>query len=132
MSFRTIAAAFERRDQATAAVSALRADGFTADDINLLARTPETDGNAWSGERPSLWHRAVGQEVLHNDTSIYRDLLARGGAVVAVRVPANEVEHATGILDRHHPVKVGNHALPVGVGGVGANLRDLIPRTPGS
>jgi hypothetical protein len=28
-------------------------------------------------------------------------------------------------------VKVGNHALPVGVGGVSANRRDLIPRTPG-
>lgn len=130
MSFRTIAAAFEHHDQAVAAVSALQADGFTAEDINLLARTPEPDGSAWSGERPSLWHRAVGQEVLQNDTSVYRELLARGGAVVAVRVPAHEVDHATGILDRHHPVKVGNHAVPVATGGVGANLRDLIPRTP--
>ena len=130
MSFRTLAAAFEHHDPAVAAVSALRADGFTAEDINLLEQSSLPDGAGWSGERPSLWHRVVGQEVLQNDASIYRELLARGGAVVAVRVPAHEVDHATGILDRHHPVKVGNHALPVAAGGVGANLRDLIPRTP--
>jgi hypothetical protein len=128
MSFRTITAAFDHREHASAAVSALLADGFTAEDISLLEHAAAGDPSTWSPQRPTLWHRIVGQEVLHNDASIYRELLARGGAVVAVRVPAHEVDHATRILDHSRPVRVGNHAVPAGVALAGANLRPLTER----
>lgn len=128
MSFRTIAAAFDRHEQAAAAISALQADGFPTEDINLLERGAGAEASAWSGQRPTLWHRFVGQEVLHNDSSVYRELLARGGAVVAVRVPAHDMERATRILDRHHPVKVGNHALPAGVALAEGAIRPLVER----
>lgn len=128
MSFRTIAAAFDQRDQAAAAIAALHADGFTEEDINLLELGASGEPSAWSGQRPTLWHRVVGQEVLQNDASIYRELLARGGAVVAVRVPAHDAERATRILDLHHPVRVGNHVHPAGVGVSATPGRPVIQR----
>jgi hypothetical protein len=103
MSFRTIVTAFGDRDQATAAIGALTADGFSAEDIRLLEQSDAEDGAQWSGEPASLWHRIVGQEVLPIDASNYRELLAQGGAVVAMRVPEHDLLRAHAILERHHP-----------------------------
>lgn len=112
MSYRTIAAAFDSHDHANAAIDALKADGFRDGDISLLEKSALDGPGAWSGKNPTHWQRLVGEEVLQQDASIYLGVLERGGAVVAVRVPAHEVAHATAVLDRHNPVGVGNHGTP--------------------
>lgn len=128
MSFRTITAAFAHRDQAAAAIHALTAHGFPAEDIRLLEESAAENGVEWSGERPSLWHRVVGQEVLPVDASNFQELVAHGGAVVAMRVPAHDLARADGILQRHHPLS----PLPAEPHDIATPRHDLAPHHPTS
>jgi uncharacterized protein (TIGR02271 family) len=111
MKYQTIAAAFDTRAHAKAAVDALKAAGFHPDDISLLDKkvVPEADG--WIGKGPSLWQRIFGTEVMQHEAAVYTQAVEFGGAVVSVRVPEYEVAHATGILDLHHPIDVKDRAL---------------------
>ena len=56
----------------------------------------------------------MGSEMCIRD-SVYTQSLERGGNVLAVRVPDNEVAHATGILDIHRPIDVHDRAITTGI-----------------
>ena len=109
MSYQTVVAAFDTAAHAQAAVDALKAGGFHADDISVF------DKNRVSLRQPGLWERMFGGGLAQHEADVYTQALERGGNVVAVRVPDNEVAHATGILDIHRPIDVHDRAITTGI-----------------
>jgi uncharacterized protein (TIGR02271 family) len=67
------------------------------------------------GQGPSLWQRLFGDNVREYEAGVYSQALKSGGAVVSVRVPDNEVAHATGVLDIHHPIDLKDRAITTGM-----------------
>jgi len=109
MAYQTIVAAFDTAAHAQAAVDALKAGGFHADDISMF------DRNRVGLREPGLWQRMFGGGLAQHEADVYTQSLERGGMVVSVRVPDNEVAHATGILDIHRPIDVKDRAITTGI-----------------
>jgi len=109
MSYQTIVAAFDTATHARAAVDALKAGGFHADDISVL------DKDEVGRRQPGLWGRMFGGGLHEHEADVYNQALERGGVVVSVRVPDSEVAHATGILDIHRPIDVHDRAITTGI-----------------
>jgi hypothetical protein len=109
MSYQTVVAAFDNAVQAQAAVDALKAGGFHADDISAF------DRNRIGLREPGLWQRMFGFELAQHEADVFTQSLQRGGMVVSVRVPDSEVAHATGILDIHRPIDVKDRAITTGL-----------------
>ena len=109
MSYQTIVAAFDTVAHAQAAVEALKAGGFHADDISMF------DKNRTGLREPGLWQRMFGGGLAQHEADVYTQSLERGGMVVSVRVPDSEVAHATGILDIHRPIDVHDRAITTGI-----------------
>jgi stress response protein YsnF len=109
MSYQTIVAAFDTAAHAEAAVQALKAGGFDADDISVF------DKKRAALREPGPWQRLFGGGLNKYEADVYNQTLERGGFVVSVRVPDNEVAHATGILDLHRPIDVEDRAITTGI-----------------
>src|SRR5215469_3539844 len=109
MAYQTIVAAFDTSAHAQAAVEALKAGGFHADDISMF------DRNRVGLREPGLWQRMFGGGLAQHEADVYSQSLDRGGVVVSVRVPDTEVAHATGILDLHRPIDVHDRAVTTGL-----------------
>jgi uncharacterized protein (TIGR02271 family) len=109
MSYQTIVAAYDTAAHAQAAVDALKAGGFHADDVSMF------DKNRVGLREPGLWQRMFGGGLAQHEADVYSQSLERGGMVVAVRVPDSEVAHATGILDLHRPIDVHDRAVTTGL-----------------
>ena len=123
MSYQTIVAAFDTAAHAQAAVEALKAGGFHADDISVFDKN-------WVGLRePGLWQRMFGGGLAQHEADVYSQSLERGGMVVSVRVPDSEVAHATGILDIHRPIDVHDRAITTGIAPA-ARVEAAAPRSP--
>jgi uncharacterized protein (TIGR02271 family) len=109
MSYQTVVAAFDTNAHAQAAVDALKAGGFHSDDVSVFDK-------ARVGLRESgLWQRLFGGGLHQHEADVYNQAIDRGGVVVTVRVPENEVAHATGILDIHRPIDVHDRAVTTGI-----------------
>ena len=80
MSYQTIVAAFDTAAHAKAAVEALKAGGFHADDISMF------DKNRVGLREPGLWQRMFGGGLAQHEADVYNQSLERGGMVVSVRV----------------------------------------------
>lgn len=115
MKYHTIAAAYDSREHAQSAIDALKAAGFHPADISMLEKKTAPDSALWNTKSPTLWQRIFGANVMEHEARVYHNTVEQGGAVIAVRVPDNEVAHATGILDLHHPIDVQDRALTTGV-----------------
>jgi uncharacterized protein (TIGR02271 family) len=109
MNYQTIVAAFDTPAHAQAAVEALKAGGFHADDISAF------DKNRVGLRQPGLWQRMFGNGLAQHEADVYSQSLERGGMVVSLRVPDSEVAHATGILDLHRPIDVHDRAVTTGI-----------------
>jgi uncharacterized protein (TIGR02271 family) len=109
MSYQTIVAAFDTPAHAQAAVEALKAGGFHADDISAF------DKDRVGMRPPGLWERMFGGGLAQHEADVYSQSLDRGGMIVSVRVPDSEVAHATGILDIHRPIDVHDRAVTTGI-----------------
>src|SRR5215470_7357667 len=109
MAYQTVVAAFDNAAHAQAAVDALKAGGFHADDISMF------DKNRVGLREPGLWQRIFGGGLAQHEADVYSQSLDRGGMIVSVRVPDSEVAHATGILDIHRPIDVHDRAVTTGI-----------------
>jgi uncharacterized protein (TIGR02271 family) len=109
MSYQTVVAAFDTDAHARAAADALKAGGFHEDDISIF------DKNRVGLRQPGLWQRIFGGGLLQHEADVYNQTLEHGGVVLSVRVPDNEVAHATGILDIHRPIDVHDRAVTTGI-----------------
>jgi uncharacterized protein (TIGR02271 family) len=117
MEYETLVAAYNTRDHAMAAVNALKAGGFHSADISTFDRTRLTSGKeTMTGTKHvGLWQRLFGSNISRYEATVLGDTVSAGGMVLSVRVPRDEVAHATGILDLHHPVDIHDRALTSGV-----------------
>ena len=119
MAYETIVAVFDTAEHARAAVSALKAGGFHDEDLSIVDRSRFEGGGsgaASEGTRePGLWGRLFGGDVYKHEADVYGQTVQEGGTVVSLRVPNNEVAHATGILDLHHPIDVHDRAVTSGI-----------------
>ena len=109
MNYQPVVAAFDTPANAQAAVEALKAGGFHADDISCF------DKSRVGLRQPGLWSRMFGGGLAEHEADVYNQSLERGGMVVSVRVPDSEVAHATGILDIHSPIDVHDRAITTGL-----------------
>lgn len=109
MSYQTVVAAFDTDAHAQAAADALKAGGFHEDDISIFNK------DRVGLRQPGLWQRMFGGGLHEHEADVYSQTLDRGGVVLSVRVPDNEVAHATGILDIHRPIDVHDRAVTTGI-----------------
>lgn len=118
MAFETLVAAFDTKEHATAAVSALKAGGFHSDDISIFDHSRLKVGKDVVGVAPKsigLWQRLFGKDLNLYEANVYGSTIDDGGTVVSVRVPRDQVAHASGILDLHHPINVQDRAVTSGI-----------------
>jgi stress response protein YsnF len=118
MAFETLVAAFDTAEHATAAVNALKAGGFHADDISVFDNSRLTAGKAAIAtgvKQAGLWHRLFGDDINKYEATVYGDTVKDGGTVVSVRVPQDQVAQASGILDLHRPINVHDRAVTAGI-----------------
>lgn len=97
---------FDTRDEAEAARDDLIDSGYDSSDIDIIDRPPGEAGAAAATTRTEpvgLWDRIVdffGME----DREYYTEASRRGGLVVAVTAPEDEIDRAVAILQQHNPV----------------------------
>jgi stress response protein YsnF len=117
MAYETLVAAFDTNEHAMAAVNALKAGGFHADDISVFndARLAVVGKSSTAPKPPGLWQKLFGTELNKYEATVYGDTVNEGGTVVSVRVPEDQVAHASGILDLHRPIDVHDRAVTSGV-----------------
>jgi uncharacterized protein (TIGR02271 family) len=118
MAYETLVAVYDTPDHADAAVKALKAAGFAESDISVFdgARLKGGKVTMSSGVKETgLWHRLFGTDVYEHEAEIYGQTIEDGGVVISVRVPSNEVAHATAVLNIHRPVDVHDRAVTSGV-----------------
>jgi uncharacterized protein (TIGR02271 family) len=117
MAYETLVAAFDTNEHAMAAVNALKAGGFHADDISVFndARLAVVGKSTTAPKPAGLWQRLFGDEINKYEATVYGDTVNEGGTVVSVRVPEDQVAHASGILDLHRPIDVHDRAVTTGV-----------------
>ncbi|MBV9531538.1 MAG: DUF2382 domain-containing protein [Bradyrhizobium sp.] len=118
MAIETLVAAFDTKDHATAAVNALKAGGFHSDDISVFDHSRLKVGKEVVGTAPrqaGLWQWLFGGDLNLYEANVYGSTINDGGTVVAVRVPQDQVAHASGILDLHHPINIHDRAVTSGI-----------------
>ena len=118
MAYETLVAVYDTPAHADAAVKALKAAGFAESDISVFdaARLKGGKVTMSSGVKETgLWHRLFGTDVYVHEADIYGQTIEEGGVVISVRVPSDEVAHATAVLNIHRPVDVHDRAVTAGV-----------------
>jgi uncharacterized protein (TIGR02271 family) len=118
MAFETLVAAFDTKEHAIAAVSALKAGGFHSDDISIFDHSRLKVGKEVVGTAPKqvgLWQWLFGKDLNLYEANVYGNTIDDGGTVVAVRVPPDQVAQASGILDLHRPIDVHDRAVTSGI-----------------
>jgi uncharacterized protein (TIGR02271 family) len=118
MAYETLVAVYDTPAHADAAVKALKAAGFAESDISVFdaARLKGGKVTMSSGVKETgLWHRLFGTDVYEHEADIYGQTIEDGGVVISVRVPSDEVAHATAVLNIHRPVDVHDRAVTAGV-----------------
>ena len=109
MTYEALVAVYDTPGHADAAVKALKAAGFAESDISVFDEARLKAGRstlATGVKEAGLWHRLFGTDVYQHEANIYGETVEDGGVVISVRVPPNEVAHATALLDIHRPVDV--------------------------
>jgi hypothetical protein len=102
----TVTALFDSRSDADAAVSRLRAAGFSDDDVRLL---PGHERDPGGGEPPArsaladggagFWYGLTELFLPDRDRSLYAEGLRRGGFLVSVRTGESDHDRAVEILE---------------------------------
>jgi uncharacterized protein (TIGR02271 family) len=96
---------FDTVDASRRAEKALEAAGFADPDVNTLdsAAVAKNAGKANAG--PGLWKRLFGQEVKLYEGAAFDKALAKGGAILTVRIKDDgDAAKAEAILAKHNPV----------------------------
>jgi hypothetical protein len=100
MASKTIVASYDDFADAAHAVHALEEAGFQHEDLGLLADNAELPTHA-ADATGSLIDNLVALGIPEQEAHDYAAGVNRGGALVTARVPVDEVQRATAILQRH-------------------------------
>jgi uncharacterized protein (TIGR02271 family) len=111
----TIAAVFERQNQAEQAIDDLVASGFSRDNVRLSQSLADATGQ---GEHDTSFGASIKSffsdifgSASHPDTELYSEAVRQGHYVLVVDVADDDlVERATEVLDRHDPIDIDDEA----------------------
>jgi uncharacterized protein (TIGR02271 family) len=117
MAYETLVAAYDTNEHAMSAVNALKAGGFHPDDISVFndARLAVVGKSGTAPKPAGLWSRLFGGDINKYEATVYGNTVNEGGTVVSVRVPEDQVAHASGILDLHRPIDIHDRAVTTGL-----------------
>jgi uncharacterized protein (TIGR02271 family) len=115
----TLVALFENEAQAKNALNELAAAGFAHDEtyINASQQSPNAssastrdtteDDQSFGAKVRSFFSDMFGSDVDESQSDTYAEAVRRGNAVLTIRANSDEqVERASEILNRHHPIDV--------------------------
>jgi len=107
-----VVTAYDTVDKAKAALNVLKTSGIDTSNASLLDRS--TLGSTSDFTNVGLWRRLFGENVWDHEATVYGDTLRKGGALLAVRVPKEQVAKVMSILDVHKPLDVHETAARIG------------------
>ena len=96
-------------------MNALKAAGFSADDISVMSNDTLDDQGAKIATATGFWHRLFGGDVDLHEAKVYGNTVGKGGSVVTLRAPETMVKKAVDILHTHSPVDVNQRAASLGI-----------------
>lgn len=113
MNEQTLVAVYDTAAHADAAVRDLEAANVPADAISRHANSEPMQGSAGTGMAPAreqgFWASLFGGEPDH-DTAVYDRSIDDGSTVVTVRVPEEQFERVSALLEQHDPVDLDERA----------------------
>jgi len=107
-----VVSVYDTTDKAKEALNVLRNSGVDTSETSILDR--KALGTGIDHQHVGLWRRLFGENVWEHEASVYGDTLRKGGAILAVRTPKEQVAKIMSILDVHDPVDVHEHAAKIG------------------
>jgi uncharacterized protein (TIGR02271 family) len=107
-----VVSVYDSTDKAKAALNVLRTSGIDTSNVSILDRS--SIGSGVDQAHVGLWRRLFGENVWEHEAAVYGDTLRKGGAILAVRGPKDQVARIMSILDAHQPVDVHAHAEKIG------------------
>ena len=103
MSWEKVVTAYDSVDKANNALKVLQNAGINTSDMSILDRTALASHDA---EHVGLWRRLFGENVWDHEAAVYGDTLKKGGAILAARVPSDQVARVMPLFDVHRPLDV--------------------------
>ena len=111
MAWEKVVTAYDSVDKAKNAMKVLQNAGYDSTDLSIIDRSAlknhETD-------HVGLWRRLFGGNVWDHEAAVYGNTLDKGGAILAARVPDDEVARVMSLLDVHQPLDVHQAAAKIG------------------
>jgi uncharacterized protein (TIGR02271 family) len=101
----TLVGYFDDYNEARQTEQDLIRSGFRGEEVTVMYSS-EGRAEVRETEAPSMWERiksAFGF-ASEEDRSAYEEAARRGGALLSVRVPEDQLDEAASIIERHHPV----------------------------
>jgi uncharacterized protein (TIGR02271 family) len=111
MSWEKVVTAYDSVDKAKNALKVLQNAGISTSDMSILDSTALASHDA---EHVGLWRRLFGENVWEHEATVYGDTLKKGGAILAARVPEDQVARVMALLDVHQPLDVHTVAKKLG------------------
>lgn len=115
MAYEKVVAVFDTDDHAQRAVTALKAAGFSTDDISVVNNDSLDDRGARVASESGFWHRLFGSDVDLHEAKVYGHTVGKGGSVLSLRAPDTMVQRAVDILHTHNPIDVNQRAASLGI-----------------
>jgi uncharacterized protein (TIGR02271 family) len=115
MIYEKVVAVFDTSEHAQSAVNALKAAGFSADDISVMSNDTLDDQGAKIATATGFWHRLFGGDVDLHEAKVYGNAVGKGGSVVSLRAPDTMVKKAVDVLHTLGPVDVNQRAASLGI-----------------
>ena len=113
MSYQTIVAVYDTLSNADAAVRDLRSANVPVDAISQQRGDAGTGHAAAPVREQGFWASLLGGEPDH-DTAVYDRSMDSGSSVVTVRVPAEDFDRVSTILEVHQPIDLDERAAQYG------------------
>jgi uncharacterized protein (TIGR02271 family) len=111
MNWEKVVTAYDSVDKAKNAVKVLQNAGIDTSDMSVIDRTALGTHDA---DHVGLWRRLFGENVWEHEAAVYGKTLEKGGALLATRVPSDQVARVMSLLDVHQPLDV--HAVAAKIG----------------
>jgi uncharacterized protein (TIGR02271 family) len=111
MAWEKIVTAYDSTAKAKNALKVLQDAGYDTSDISIIDRTTLGSHDT---DHVGLWRRLFGENVWDHEAAVYGDTLDKGGAILAARVPGDQVARVMALLDVHQPLDVHAAATKIG------------------
>jgi uncharacterized protein (TIGR02271 family) len=111
MNWEKVVTAYDSVDKAKNAAKVLQNAGIDTSDMSVIDRTALASHDT---DHVGLWRRLFGENVWEHEAAVYGDTLTKGGAILAARVPSDQVARVMSLLDVHQPLDVHTVAAKIG------------------